>query len=95
MSMSIFFIDIVKKKFYYNSIIYNINRKDRYKMNYDLKPKEYEIMKFIWENASKGVAFGEIHSYVNSLGKNESRQQVNCFIQSLLSKGILIATGAD
>lgn len=64
-------------------------------MDFNLKPKEYEIMKFIWENASKGVAFGEIHSYVNSLGKNESRQQVNCFIQSLLSKGILIASGAD
>lgn len=46
-------------------------------MDFNLKPKEYEIMKFIWENASKGVAFGEIHSYVNSLGKNESLQQVN------------------
>ena len=93
--MSIFFIDIVKKKFYYNSIIYNINRKDRYKMNYDLKPKEYEIMKFIWENTSEGVTFGEIHDYVNSLGKKESRQRVNCFIQTLLYKGVLNATGAE
>lgn len=64
-------------------------------MDYNLKPKEYEIMKFIWENASEGVAFGEIHSYVNSLGKNESRQRVNCFIQSLMSKGVLTATGED
>ncbi|MBD5514785.1 MAG: hypothetical protein HDR06_09045 [Lachnospiraceae bacterium] len=64
-------------------------------MNYDLKPKEYEIMKFIWANAPDGVAFGEIHDFVNSLGKKESRQRINCFIQSLLSKGILTATGED
>ncbi|MBD5474442.1 MAG: BlaI/MecI/CopY family transcriptional regulator [Lachnospiraceae bacterium] len=64
-------------------------------MNYDLKPKEYEIMKFIWANAPDGVAFGEIHDFVNSLGKKESRQRINCFIQSLLSKGILAATGED
>ncbi len=64
-------------------------------MNYDLKPKEYEIMKFIWANAPDGVAFGEIHDFVNSLGKKESRQRINCFIQSLLGKGILTATGED
>lgn len=64
-------------------------------MNYDLKPKEYEIMKFIWENAPDGVAFGEIHDHVNSLGRKESRQRVNCYIQSLLSKGILTAAGED
>lgn len=64
-------------------------------MNYDLKPKEYEIMKFIWANIPDGVAFGEIHDFVNSLGKKESRQRINCFIQSLLSKGILTATGED
>ncbi|MCM1124052.1 MAG: BlaI/MecI/CopY family transcriptional regulator [Eubacterium sp.] len=64
-------------------------------MNYDLKPKEYEIMKFIWANAPEGVTFGEIHDHVNSLGKKESRQRVNCFIQSLLSKDVLIATGED
>ncbi len=62
-------------------------------MDYDLKPKEYEIMKFIWENAAKGVVFGDIHAYVNSLGKKESRQRVNCFIQSLIMKGILSASG--
>lgn len=64
-------------------------------MNYDLKPKEYEIMKFIWANAPDGVTFGEIHDHVNSLGKTESRQRVNCFIQSLLGKGILSAVGED
>lgn len=64
-------------------------------MNYDLKPKEYEIMKFIWANAPDGVTFGEIHDHVNSLGKTESRQRVNCFIQSLLGKGILRASGED
>lgn len=64
-------------------------------MNYDLKPKEYEIMKFIWANAPDGVTFGEIHDHVNSLGKTESRQRVNCFIQSLLGKGILGAAGED
>ncbi|MGN0277813.1 MAG: BlaI/MecI/CopY family transcriptional regulator [Lachnospiraceae bacterium] len=64
-------------------------------MNYDLKPKEYEIMKFIWANAPEGVTFGEIHDYVNNLGKKESRQRVNCFIQSLLGKEILTATGED
>lgn len=64
-------------------------------MNYDLKPKEYEIMKFIWASDDEGVTFGEIHDYVNSLGKKESRQRVNCFIQSLLGKGILTATGED
>lgn len=64
-------------------------------MNYDLKPKEYEIMKFIWANAPDGVTFGEIHDHVNSLGKTESRQRVNCFIQSLLGKGILSAAGED
>lgn len=64
-------------------------------MNYDLKPKEYEIMKFIWANAPEGVTFGEIHDYVNSLGKKESRQRVNCFIQSLLSKEVLSAAGED
>lgn len=64
-------------------------------MNYDLKPKEYEIMKFIWANATEGVTFGEIHDYVNSLGKKESRQRVNCFIQSLLGKGVLTAAGED
>lgn len=64
-------------------------------MNYDLKPKEYEIMKFIWANAPEGVTFGKIHDYVNNLGKKESRQRVNCFIQSLLGKEILTATGED
>lgn len=64
-------------------------------MYYDLKPKEYEIMKFIWANAPDGVTFGEIHHHVNSLGKTESRQRVNCFIQSLLGKGILRASGED
>ncbi len=64
-------------------------------MNYDLKPKEYEIMKFIWANAPEGVTFGEIHDHVNSLGKKESRQRVNCFIQSLLSKEVLTASGED
>lgn len=64
-------------------------------MNHDLKPKEYEIMKFIWANDDEGVTFGEIHDYVNSLGKKESRQRVNCFIQSLLGKGILTAAGED
>ncbi len=64
-------------------------------MNYDLKPKEYEIMKYIWANAPDGVTFGEIHDHVNSLGKQESRQRVNCFIQSLLNKGILTAAGED
>lgn len=64
-------------------------------MNYELKPKEYEIIKFIWANAPDGVTFGEIHDHVNSLGKKESRQRVNCFIQSLLSKGILTAAGED
>lgn len=64
-------------------------------MDYNLKPKEYEIMKFIWDNSYKGVTFGEIHDYVNSLGKKESRQRVNCFIQALLQKQILTATGED
>ena len=64
-------------------------------MNYDLKPKEYEIMKFIWANALEGVTFGEIHDYVNSLGKKESRQRVNCFIQALLAKEVLTADGED
>lgn len=64
-------------------------------MNYDLKPKEYEIMKFIWGNASEGATFGEIHDYVNSLGKKESRQRINCFIQALLAKEILTASGED
>ncbi len=64
-------------------------------MNYDLKPKEYEIMKFIWASAPEGVTFGEVHDYVNSLGKKESRQRVNCFIQSLLGKGVLSAAGED
>lgn len=64
-------------------------------MNHELKPKEYEIMKFIWENAPEGVTFGEIHDYVNTLGKQESRQRVNCYIQSLLNKGMLLATGED
>ena len=64
-------------------------------MNYDLKPKEYEIMKFIWANAPDGVTFGKIHDHVNRLGKKESRQRVNCFIQSLLNKGILTAAGED
>ncbi len=64
-------------------------------MNYDLKPKEYEIMKFIWANAPEGVTFGEIHDHVNSLGKKESRQRVNCFIQSLLGKEVLVSTGED
>lgn len=32
---------------------------------------------------------------MNSLGKKESRQRVNCFIQSLLSKGVLTAAGED
>lgn len=64
-------------------------------MNYDLKPKEYEIMKYIWSNAPEGVTFGEIHDYVNSLGKKESRQRVNCFIQALINKEMLIASGED
>lgn len=64
-------------------------------MNYDLKPKEYEIMKYIWSNAPEGVPFGDIHYYVNSLGKKESRQRVNCFIQSLINKGVLVASGED
>lgn len=64
-------------------------------MNYNLKPKEYEIMKFIWANAPDGAAFGEIHDFVNSLGKKESRQRVNCFIQSLINKEVLAAAGED
>lgn len=64
-------------------------------MDYDLKPKEYKIMKFIWEDASEGATFGEIHDYVNSLGKKESRQRVNCFIQALLAKEVLTASGED
>ncbi|MCM1049935.1 MAG: BlaI/MecI/CopY family transcriptional regulator [Clostridiales bacterium] len=64
-------------------------------MNYDLKPKEYEIMKFIWNNAPDGATFGEIHDYVNSLGKKESRQRINCFIQALIAKEILTASGED
>lgn len=64
-------------------------------MNYDLKPREYEIMKYIWSNAQEGVTFGEIHDYVNSLGKKESRQRVNCFIQALINKEVLIASGED
>lgn len=64
-------------------------------MNHDLKPKEYEIMKFIWANAEEGVSFGQIHDYVNSLGKTESRQRVNCFIQDLLKKEMLFPSGED
>ncbi len=64
-------------------------------INYDLNPKEYEIMKFIWANAPESVIFGKIHDHVNSLGKKESRQRVNCFIQSLLSKEVLTASGDD
>ena len=64
-------------------------------MDYNLKPKEYEIMKYIWTNAHEGVTFGEIHDYVNSLGKKESRQRVNCFIQALINKEVLIASGED
>ncbi len=64
-------------------------------MNYDLKPKEYQIMKFIWSHASTGVTFSEIHNYINSLGKQQSRQRVNCYIQSLISKEVLSAVGED
>lgn len=64
-------------------------------MNYDLKPREYEIMKYIWSYAQEGVTFGDIHDYVNSLGKKESRQRVNCFIQALINKEVLIASGED
>ena len=64
-------------------------------MNYDLKPKEYEIMKYIWSHAQEGVTFGDIHDHVNSLGKKESRQRVNCYIQALLNKEVLTASGEN
>lgn len=64
-------------------------------MNYDLKPKEYEIMKYIWSHAQEGVTFGDIHDQVNSLGKKESRQRVNCYIQALLNKEVLTASGEN
>lgn len=64
-------------------------------MTYELKPKEYEIMKFIWIHAQSGVTFREIHNYINSIGKQHSRQRVNCYIQSLINKQFLIASGED
>lgn len=64
-------------------------------MNNDLKPKEYEIMKFIWAHAEHGVTFGEIHDYADGLGKPLSRQRVNCYIQAMIDKGFVTAAGED
>jgi len=61
----------------------------------DLKPKEYEIMKFIWENEVEGVMFGEIHIHVNGLGKELTRQRVNSYIQILMEKGFVKAEGEE
>lgn len=61
----------------------------------DLKPKEYEIMKYIWENEIDGVTFGEIHDYANGLGKELTRQRINAYIQILLEKGFLKAEGEE
>lgn len=60
----------------------------------ELKQKEYKIMKYIW-NEQEGVSFGEIHDYANQLGKELTRQRVNCFIQSLINKGFIQAEGED
>jgi len=61
----------------------------------DLKPNEYEIMKFIWENEVDGVTFGEIHNHANNLGKELSRQRINSYIQILMEKGFVKAEGEE
>ena len=64
-------------------------------MTVNLKSKEYEIMKFIWENEIHGLTFGEIHEYANNLGKELSRQRLNCYLQTLIEKGFIKAEGED
>jgi len=61
----------------------------------DLKSKEYEIMKFLWENEVEGVTFGEIHDHANSLGKEITRQRSNAYIQKLMEKSFIKAEGAE
>lgn len=61
----------------------------------NLKPKEYEVMKFIWENETVGVTFGEIHDHANGLGKELTRQRTNAYIQVLMEKGFLKAEGLE
>jgi len=64
-------------------------------MTAELKPKEYEIMKLIWENEICGVTFGEIHDHANCLGREISRQRTNSYIHCLIEKGFLKANGEE
>lgn len=60
-----------------------------------LKSKEHEIMLFIWQNEDTGVAFSEIHNYVNGIGNPLARQTVNTYIQRLIQKKFVKAEGEE
>lgn len=64
-------------------------------MKNTLNTTEYEIMKFIWTNSQNGVSFGEIHDFINTLGKQQSRQRVNCYIKTLTQKDFLTSFGEE
>lgn len=63
-------------------------------MFYELTNREFEIMTIFWENED-GVSFGEVHAYVNELGKKLKRQSVNTYIQNLIAKGYVRAEGEE
>lgn len=59
-----------------------------------LTEKEYNIMRYIWENED-GVTFNEIFTNANLGKKSLQRQTINTHLHHLIEKGFVYAEGSD
>lgn len=57
-----------------------------------LTKKEYEIMRYIWED-DDGISFGELYTYASSDNDSISPQTLNTHLGHLIEKGFVKSEG--
>lgn len=59
-----------------------------------LTEKEYNIMKYIWDNP-EGITFNEVYVYANAGDSKLKRQTVNTHLCHLIEKGFVRSEGEE
>lgn len=57
-----------------------------------LTKKEYEIMRYVWEN-DDGISFGELYTYASLDNDTNSPQTLNTHLSHLIEKGFVKSEG--